>query len=239
MSLCACWIAPYRRTAARAYRRTRFSRPHGRACGLCELPTDRMKCTWNRLRRGSWPRAGNRRERRLRIDNENLRATRRRQPPPEKLMPPLVVSNPQSLKEWVGREIGVTEWFPITQERIALFAEATEDRQWIHLDQARASKESPYGATIAHGFLTLSLSSHFMTRAIQIQNGVRLAVNYGLNRVRFPAAVRADSRIRARVGLLALKELSDSVEATYGVTIECEQPEKPACVAEWIVRYYS
>jgi acyl dehydratase len=154
-------------------------------------------------------------------------------------MPPLVVSNPQSLKEWVGREIGVTEWFPITQERIALFAEATEDRQWIHLDQARASKESPYGATIAHGFLTLSLSSHFMTRAIQIQNGVRLAVNYGLNRVRFPAAVRADSRIRTRVELLALKELPDSLEATYRVTIECEQSEKPACVAEWIVRYYS
>ena len=154
-------------------------------------------------------------------------------------MPPLVVSNPQSLKELVGREIEVTEWFPVAQERIALFAEVTEDRQWIHLDQARASKESPYGATIAHGFLTLSLSSHFMTRAIQIQNNVRLAVNYGLNRVRFPAAVRADSRIRTRVELLALKELSDSVEATYGVTIECEQSEKPACVAEWIVRYYS
>ena len=154
-------------------------------------------------------------------------------------MPPLAVRDPQSLKELVGREIGVTEWFRVTQERIEQFAEATEDRQWIHLDQARASKESPYGATIAHGFLTLSLSSHFMTRAIQIQNNVRLAVNYGLNRVRFPAAVRADSRIRTRVELLALKELSDSVEATYGVTIECEQSEKPACVAEWIVRYYS
>jgi acyl dehydratase len=154
-------------------------------------------------------------------------------------MPPLVVSNPQSLKEWVGREIGVTEWLPVTQERIALFAEATEDRQWIHLNQVRASKESPYGATIAHGFLTLALASHLIAKAIQIQNGVRLAVNYGLNRVRFPAAVRVDSRIRALVGLLAFEELSDSVEATYGVTIECEQSEKPACVAEWIVRYYS
>jgi len=152
-------------------------------------------------------------------------------------MPPLVVSNPQSLKELVGQEIGVTEWFRVAQERIAQFAEATEDRQWIH--RARASKESPYGATIAHGFLTLSLISHFLKSAIQIQNGVRFAVNYGLNRVRFPAAVRADSRIRARVALLALKELSDSVEAAYGVTIECEQSEKPACVAEWIVRYYS
>lgn len=154
-------------------------------------------------------------------------------------MPPLVVSNPQSLKELVGREIGITEWFPVTQERIALFAEATEDRQWIHLDQARAGEESPYGTTIAHGFLTLSLLSHFLKTAIQIQKGVRLAVNYGLNRVRFPAAVRADSRIRARVELLGLKELSDSVEATYSVTIESEQSEKPACVAEWIVRYYS
>ena len=154
-------------------------------------------------------------------------------------MPPLVVSTPQSLKELVGREIELTEWFPVAQERIALFAEATEDRQWIHLDRARAIHESPYGTTIAHGFLTLSLVSHFMESAIQIQSGVRLAVNYGLNRVRFPAAVRADSRVRARVALLTLKELSDSVEATYGVTIECEQAEKPACVAEWIVRYYS
>jgi acyl dehydratase len=154
-------------------------------------------------------------------------------------MPPLVVSNPQSLKELVGREFEVTEWFRVTQERIALFAEATEDRQWIHLDQARASEESPYGTTIAHGFLTLSLVSYFLKTAIQIQNGVRLAVNYGFNRVRFPAAVRADSRVRARVALLTLKELSKSVEATYGVTIECEQSEKPACVADWIVRYYS
>jgi len=153
-------------------------------------------------------------------------------------MSPLVVNNPLSLKELVGREFEVTEWFVVAQDRIALFAEATEDRQWIHLDRARASEESPYGTTIAHGFLTLSLLSHFMKSAIQIQSGVRLAVNYGLNRVRLPAAVQADSRIRARVALLALKELSDSVEATYSVTIEREQSEKPACVAEWIVRYY-
>ena len=153
-------------------------------------------------------------------------------------MSPLVVNNPLSLKELVGREFEVTEWFVVAQDRIALFAEATEDRQWIHLDRARACEESPYGTTIAHGFLTLSLISHFLKSAIQIQSGVRLAVNYGLNRVRLPAAVHAGSRIRARVALLALKELSDSVEATYSVTIEREQSEKPACVAEWIVRYY-
>jgi acyl dehydratase len=153
-------------------------------------------------------------------------------------MPPVVIKNPQSLKEFVGREIGVTEWVPITQERIQQFAEATEDRQWIHIDRARARKESPYGDTIAHGFLTLSLLSHLMKEAIQVQGGVRLAVNYGLNRVRFPAAVRADSRIRARIALLELKELSDAAEATYSVTIENEGSAKPVCVAEWIVRYY-
>jgi acyl dehydratase len=154
-------------------------------------------------------------------------------------MPPLVIKNPQSLKELVGQQIGVTEWFQVTQERIEQFAEATEDRQWIHVDRGRASGESPYGATIAHGFLTLSLVSHFMKEVIQIQSGVRLAVNYGLNRVRFPSAVRADSKIRARVALLALKDLSDSVEATYTVTVESERSDKPNCVAECIVRYYS
>jgi acyl dehydratase len=154
-------------------------------------------------------------------------------------MPPIVVHSPHSLKDLVGREFEPTEWFPVSQDRTALFAEVTEDRQWIHLDPARASRESPYGTTIAHGFLTLSLISHFLKSVIQIQSGVRLAVNYGLNRVRFPAAVRADSRIRARVALLAMKELSDSVEVTYSVTIECEGSEKPACVAEWIIRYYS
>jgi acyl dehydratase len=153
-------------------------------------------------------------------------------------MPPVAVKNPLALNEWVGKEIGVTEWFRVSQERIEQFAEATEDRQWIHVDRAKASGESPYGTTIAHGFLTLSLISHLVKELLQIQSGVRLAVNYGLNRVRFPAPVRADSRIRARVVLNALKELTDCVEATYEVTIECEQAEKPGCVAESVVRYY-
>jgi acyl dehydratase len=141
-------------------------------------------------------------------------------------MPPVAVKNPLALNEWVGKEIGVTEWFRVSQERIEQFAEATEDRQWIHVDRAKASGESPHGTTIAHGFLTLSLISHLVKELLQIQSGVRLAVNYGLNRVRFPAPVRADSRIRSRV------------VATYAVTIECEQAEKPGCVAESIVRYY-
>ena len=148
---------------------------------------------------------------------------------------PLVLKNPQALQEFVGKEIGVTEWFLVTQERIVQFAEATEDRQWIHVDPARAGRESPYGATIAHGFLTLSLISHLAHEVMRIE-GVRLAVNYGLNRVRFPAAVRAESRIRARVGLLALKQIADSLEAIFSVAVEIEGTEKPACVAEWIVR---
>jgi acyl dehydratase len=151
---------------------------------------------------------------------------------------PLVLKNPQALKEFVGKEIGVTDWFRVTQERIAQFAEATEDRQWIHVDRERAGRESPYEATIAHGFLTLSLISRFVHGVMLIESGVRLAVNYGLNRVRFPVAVRVDSRIRARVGLLAFKEHADSVEAIYSVAVEIEGAEKPGCVAEWIVRYY-
>ena len=151
---------------------------------------------------------------------------------------PLVLKNPQALKEFVGKEIGVTDWFRLTQERIEQFAQVTEDRQWIHLDRARASKDSPYGGTIAHGFLTLSLIAHFVHEVMRIEGGLRLAVNYGLNRVRFPAAVPAESRMRARVGLLAFKEMSDSVEAIYSVAVEIEGAGKPGCVAEWIVRYY-
>jgi acyl dehydratase len=154
------------------------------------------------------------------------------------LMPPSLVKNPESLKEWVGKDIGLSEWFQVTQERIAQFAEATEDRQWIHIDPERASKGSPYGSTIAHGFLTLSLISHLTKAVIQFENGPRLVLNYGLNRVRFPAAVRADSRIRARVALLVLKDLPGALEATYSITIESDQSDKPTCIAEWIVRYY-
>jgi acyl dehydratase len=154
-------------------------------------------------------------------------------------MPPLMLKNPQALKEMIGREIGVTDWFQITQERIRQFAEATVDRQWIHVNRERASQESPYSTTIAHGFLTLSLIGYFVKELIDIQDGVGLAVNYGLNRVRFPAPVPSDSKIRARIFLLRWKELADSIEVTFKVTIESDQSEKPSCVAEWIVRYYA
>jgi acyl dehydratase len=154
-------------------------------------------------------------------------------------MPPLMLKNPQALKEMIGREICVSEWFQITQERIQQFAEATEDRQWIHVNRERASRESPYGTTIAHGFLTLSLISYFVKELIEIQDGIRLAVNYGLNRVRFPAPVLSDSTIRARIFLSVCRELPDCIEATFTVTIENDRSDKPLCVAEWIIRYYA
>jgi len=124
-------------------------------------------------------------------------------------MPALVIEDLNGLKNYVGREFGVTDWLVVTQERIQQFAEATEDRQWIHLDSKRAKRESPYGTTIAHGFLTLSLISFLMKQAIQIKGGVRMAVNYGSNRVRFPSPVRADSKIRGRFSLAAIKELPE------------------------------
>jgi acyl dehydratase len=153
---------------------------------------------------------------------------------------PTLIASVQALKDFAGREIAVSDWLTVTQERINLFAEATEDQQWIHVDRDRAERESPFKTTIAHGFLTLSLIAHFMQQAIQMQTPLRLAVNYGLNRVRFTSPVRSGVRIRARIVLLSLKDLApDAVEVVYTVTIESEGSEKPCCVAESIVRYYS
>jgi acyl dehydratase len=152
---------------------------------------------------------------------------------------PTLIASIHALKDFVGKEIAVSDWLTITQERINLFAEATEDRQWIHLDRERAGRESPFKTTIAHGFLTLSLIAHFMQQSLEVQSGLRLAVNYGLNRVRFTAPVRSEARIRARIVLLSLKDLpQDAVEAVFTVTFESEGSEKPCCVAESIVRYY-
>jgi len=152
-------------------------------------------------------------------------------------MPPLVLESPQSLKDYAGREIGVSDWFAVTQERINQFAQTTEDHQWIHTDPARAERESPYRATVAHGFLTLSLVSHLMKQVLQFRGTPRLTVNYGLNRVRFPVPVRSGSQIRLRVALQFVKELPDSLEAVFLLTAEAHGSEKPCCVAEWVVRY--
>jgi acyl dehydratase len=150
----------------------------------------------------------------------------------------MFVKGPQGLKELIGREIGVSEWFQMTQERIDQFAQATEDQQWIHVDDTRARKESPFGTTIAHGFLTLSLISHLTRSVVHFESGIQRTVNYGLNRVRFPEAVRVGSRIRARLGLAACDAFPEGIAATYSVTVELDNSSKPCCVAEWIVRYY-
>lgn len=149
------------------------------------------------------------------------------------------LESPDSLKELVGQEIAVTDWFNVTQERIQQFADATLDHQWIHVDVERARRESPFRAPIAHGFLTLSLLPHFMHEAFQIKDGIKLGVNYGLNRVRFVSPVRAGSNIRARIALQSLKEVPpNGVEVVFNATVEVEGGEKPCCVAEWVARYY-
>lgn len=153
-------------------------------------------------------------------------------------MPKRTLDSPEALKALLGQEIAVTDWFNVTQERIQQFADATLDHQWIHVDVERARQESPFKAPIAHGFLTLSLLPHFMHQAMEIKQGVRLGVNYGLNRVRFVSPVRAGSNIRARIVLQSLKDVQDGMEAVFNATVEVEGGEKPCCVAEWIVRYY-
>jgi acyl dehydratase len=153
-------------------------------------------------------------------------------------MPPLLVENLDALKDLVGREFAITDWFEVTQERIRQFAEATEDRQWIHLDADRAQKDSPYGTTIAHGFLTLSLLSHFSKQALQIKNGVGMIINYGLNRVRFSAPVPAGSKIRARFTLQSLKDVGNASEAVFSIAVEVQGRPKPCCIAEWVIRLY-
>jgi acyl dehydratase len=147
------------------------------------------------------------------------------------------IADLSALRERVGEELAVSEWFAVTQERIQQFADATGDYQWIHLDADRAARESPYQTTIAHGFLTLSLVSVLLRDAIRV-SGLRLAVNCGVNRVRFTAPVPAGSRIRARISVASVAEVAGAIQVVWSITIEREGTDKPCCVAEWIVRYY-
>ena len=147
------------------------------------------------------------------------------------------IENVGKLKDLIGREVAVSDWIEVSQARIDQFAEATGDNQWIHVDAERARRESPFKQTIAHGFLTVSLLSELGKSAMEI-GGVRMGINYGLNRVRFVAPVFADSKIRGRFTLAELEEINGGVQATWGVTVERENGEKPCCVAEWLVRYY-
>lgn len=141
------------------------------------------------------------------------------------------------LKSLAGQEIAVSDWMPITQERINLFAQASGDQQWIHVDVERCRTESPYGAPIAHGFLTLSLLPLMLDAAITFP-ACKLAINYGLNKVRFPSAVHVGHRVRGRMLLQAVADIAGGIQMLWEVVVECEGSEKPACVAELILRHY-
>jgi len=147
------------------------------------------------------------------------------------------IASVAELKSLVGQEVAVTDWVGISQERVNMFADATGDHQWIHLDVERSKRESPYGGTVAHGFLTLSLLPMLVESAVSMPN-CRMGVNYGLNKVRFPAPVPVGSRVRARMVLLEVEDIDSGAQLTWKVTIEREGGDKPVCVAESIARRY-
>jgi len=148
------------------------------------------------------------------------------------------VTGLEALRALVGTELGRSRWFEIGQDRIATFADATDDHQWIHLDPERAARESPFGGTVAHGFLTLSLLPSMLADVLLMVDA-KLVVNYGLNKVRFPAPVPAGSRVRAAIVLAALEDEGASSQLTLDVTVEREGGTKPVCVAEFLVRRYA
>ena len=144
------------------------------------------------------------------------------------------------LDDLVGTEVAVTSWMTIGQPRIDTFAEATSDHQWIHTDPARCALESPFGATVAHGFLTLALLPAMFEDAIKLV-GVTMVLNYGLNKVRFPAPVPVDSRVRGRLTLLKVEPVEGAGtcdQLTWAVVVECEGQPRPVCVAEMLMRRY-
>ena len=138
----------------------------------------------------------------------------------------------------IGREAGVSEWLEVTQDLIDGFAALTGDRQWIHVDGERARRESPFGAAVAHGFLTVALLSRLVNQAVDVRMEHKMRVNYGFNRLRFPAPVPAGSRIRARVTPNAVREVEGGIEIAWGLMVEVENQSKPALAAEWLVRTY-
>ncbi|CAG9174402.1 MULTISPECIES: MaoC family dehydratase [Cupriavidus] len=154
------------------------------------------------------------------------------------------IASLEELESLQGQEVAVSDWMEITQEQVNLFAEATGDHQWIHVDVERARKESPYGGPIAHGFLTLSLVPKFMHNALHMPS--KIGVNYGLNRVRFTAPVPVGSKLRARIKLQKVERLDPlpkspelvGAQSTWEVTIEREGSDRPVCVAESISRRY-
>lgn len=147
----------------------------------------------------------------------------------------------EQLQARVGEEIHVSDWLLVTQDRVETFAQATGDHQWIHLDRERAARESPYKGTIAHGYLTLSLYPMLrglVDESVPMYPGIRNVINYGINKLRFPNAVKTGARVRARTTLAAVEEIKGGLQVTETYTVEIENETKPACVAELIMRLY-
>jgi acyl dehydratase len=150
-----------------------------------------------------------------------------------------IIQTIEELQSLVGQEVAVGDWFTVAQSRIDAFAEVTGDHQWIHQDVERAKTESPFGRTIAHGFLTLSLLSVLSHDCFEIRGEFKMRINYGLNRVRFPAPVLAGSRIRPHFTLQSLERFDEGYQAVWAVNVEVEGGRKPALYAEWVVRLYT
>lgn len=146
-------------------------------------------------------------------------------------------ATPEALRQAVGTEAFVTDWVEMTQTRIDLFAKATEDYQWLHVDPQRAARESSYGGTIAHGMLTLSLTGKFYAEYVTLPF-CEMSINYGLNKVRFINPVRAGSRVRGRFLLSQLDDIAGGLQLSFTITMEIEGQERPACVAESVIRQY-
>ena len=150
---------------------------------------------------------------------------------------PTVFESPAELKGAIGKELGTSDWLEISQQRIDQFAEATGDHQWIHVDPERA-KAGPFGATIAHGYLTMSLASYFLPQIVTVK-GISMGINYGVDRMRFPSPVPVGSKLRAKGELVEAEDTKDgAIQAKVRVTIEIEGQDRPACVVDTLSRYY-
>lgn len=147
-----------------------------------------------------------------------------------------VFSSAEEILNAPGTDLGATDWIELTQDRINKFADATDDHQWIHVDPVRA-KDGPFGACVAHGYLTLSLANLFLPQLVEIKN-MRMGVNYGCEKIRFPAPVKAGKRIRGRGEVVAAEKAGEGVQATIRITIDIEGETKPGCVVDTISRYY-
>jgi acyl dehydratase len=153
-------------------------------------------------------------------------------------MAKLVLNNISELKQYLGKELGISDWHLVTQKEINLFADATGDHQWIHVDVERAKKESPYKGPIAHGYYTLSLAPVLVAQILEVKEK-KMSINYGTEKVRFPSPVPVGKKVRVKAVLVSLQDVEGGVQANFQLTFEVEGQTKPACVAEVVYRYYA